>query len=58
MASKGQKFKYWTAEDKYKTIKPALDLEKSTQDITRETGLNNRMINNWIKNIEKMVLMD
>ena len=49
MASKGQKFKYWTAEEKYKIIKPALDLEKSTWDITRETGLNNGMINNWLK---------
>ena len=49
MASKGQKFKYWTVEEKYKIIKPALDLEKSTWDITRETELNNGIINNWIK---------
>ena len=49
MASKGQKFKYWTAEEKYQIIKPALELEKSTWDITRETGLSNGMINNWIK---------
>lgn len=49
MASKGQKFKYWTAEEKYKIIKPALELDKSTWDITRETGLSNGMINNWIK---------
>ena len=49
MASKGQKFKYWTAEEKYKIIKPALELEKSTWDITRETRLSNGMINNWIK---------
>jgi len=49
MASEGQKFKQWTAEEKYKIIKPALELEKSTWDITRETGLNNGTINNWIK---------
>ena len=49
MANKGQKFKQWTAEEKYKIIKPALELEKSTWDITRETGLSNGMINNWIK---------
>ena len=49
MANKGQKFKYWTAEEKYKIIQPALELEKSTWDITRETGLSNGMINNWIK---------
>ena len=49
MATKGQKFRQWTAEEKYKIIKPALNLERSTWDITRETGLNNGMINNWIK---------
>lgn len=49
MASKGQKFKQWTAEEKYKIIKPVLDMEKSTHDITREFGLNSGMIYNWIK---------
>ena len=49
LASKGQKFKYWTAEEKYTIIKPALEFEKSTWDITRETGLSNGMINSWIK---------
>lgn len=29
MASKGQKYKQWTAEEKYKIIKPALDFEKA-----------------------------
>ena len=49
MARKGQKFKKWTAEEKFKIIEPALNFEKSTWDITRESGLNNGMINNWIK---------
>ena len=49
MAKKGQVYKQWTAEEKYKIIKPALNFEKSTWDITRESGLNNGMINNWIK---------
>ena len=49
MASKGQKYKRWTAEEKYKIIKPVLDMEISTFQITKETGLNNGMINNWIK---------
>ena len=49
MGRKGQKYKQWTADEKYKIIKPALDFEKSTWDITRETGLNNGMINAWIK---------
>jgi len=46
---KGGNNKYYTKEEKYKIIKPALDLEKSTWEITRETGLSNGMINNWIK---------
>lgn len=46
MATKGQKFKQWTAEEKYKIIKPALDFEKSTCEIPRDTGLSNGMINN------------
>lgn len=49
MARKGQKFKNWTYEEKFKIIKPILDMEKSSWDITRETGLSNGMINNWIK---------
>ena len=49
MAKKGQKFKIWTPDEKYRIIEPALKLEKSTWDITRETSLNNGMINNWIK---------
>ena len=49
MATKGQKFKQWTAEEKYGIIKHSLNMDKSTQQITRETGLNNGMINNWIK---------
>ena len=53
MAKKGQKFKRWTPEEKYRIIKPALDMEKSTHDITRETGLSNGMINNWIKAYRK-----
>ncbi len=53
MASKGQKYKTWTSEEKYQIIKPALDMEKSTHDITRETGLSNGMINNWIKSYRK-----
>jgi hypothetical protein len=46
MASKGQKFKKWTAEEKFKIIEPALNFEKSTWDITRESGLNNEKRNN------------
>lgn len=47
--TKGGTNKYWTAEEKYKIIKPILEFEKSTWDVTRETGINNGMINAWIK---------
>ena len=46
---KGGTNKFWTAEEKYKIIKPILDCEKSTMQVTRETGLSNGMICNWIK---------
>ena len=46
---KGGTNKYCTAEEKYKIIKPILDGEKSTMQVTRETGLSNGMINNWVK---------
>ena len=46
---KGGTNRYWTAEEKYQIIEPALNFKKSTWDITRDTGLNNGMINNWIK---------
>ena len=49
MARKGQKFRQWTAEEKYKIIEPALNMQKSTRYITKTTGLSNGMINNWIK---------
>ena len=46
---KGGKNRYWSEEEKYKIIKPAIDLEKSTCDITKETGISNGLINTWIK---------
>lgn len=48
MAKKGQKFKHWTAEEKYKIIEPILNMEKSSTLITKETGLSNGMITNWV----------
>jgi transposase-like protein len=53
MASKGQKFKHWTAEEKYEVIEPVLKFEKSSMQVTRETGLNNGMITKWIHDYNK-----
>lgn len=47
--NKGGKNKYWSAEDKYKIIKPIITFEKSSRDVTRETGISNGMISTWIK---------
>ena len=49
MASKGQKFKHWSAEEKYQIIKPIIKFEKSLRQVTRETGINNGMLSRWIK---------
>ena len=49
MATKGQKFRQWTAEEKYRIIEPIIKLEKSSNQVTRETGINNGLITTWIK---------
>src|SRR5574344_733931 len=49
MATKGQKFKQWSAEEKYKLIKPVLEMEKSTWEVFRETGINTGLLCSWIK---------
>lgn len=40
---KGGKNKYWSVEEKYKIIKPILDYELSSREVTRRTGINNGM---------------
>ena len=47
MSKKGQKYRHWTAEEKYKIIKPILNFEKTSGQVTRETGLSNGMLCNW-----------
>ena len=45
---KGGTNKHWTAEEKYKIIEPILKNEKSSAQVTKETGINNGMITTWI----------
>jgi len=52
-APKGKPKKYWKSEEKYEIIKPILEFEKSTAQVTRETGLSNGMICNWIKSYKE-----
>ncbi len=46
---KGGTNKRWSAQEKYEIIKPIIEGKKSSHDVTRETGLSNGMICNWIK---------
>ena len=48
MAKKGQKYKQWTAEEKFKIIKPIINMEKSSVQVTKETGINNGLITAWV----------
>ena len=48
MAIKGQKYKIWTAEEKYRIIEPIIKYEKSSSQVTKETGINNGMITRWV----------
>ena len=47
--TKGGTNKYWTAEEKYEVIKPIINFEKSSSQVTKETGINNGMISVWVK---------
>lgn len=49
MAKKGQKYKHWTKEEKYKIIKPIIKFEKSSSQVTKETEINNGMLSRWVK---------
>ena len=53
MATKGQKFRQWSAEEKYKIIEPALKLEKSSSIVAKENNLSRGMVGNWIVSFKK-----
>ena len=46
---KGGTNKYWSAEEKYKINKPIIEFEKSSSQVTKETGINNGMLSIWVK---------
>ena len=53
MAKKGQKFKTWTADEKYNVIKPIIDLEISLAQVGKNTGVSNSMLHRWIKSYKE-----
>ena len=46
---KGGTNRYWSAEEKYKVIKPIIEFEKSSSQVTKETGISNGMLSIWVK---------
>ena len=53
MAKKGQKFKHWTANEKFKIIEPIINLEVSLTSVGNETGISNSMLHSWINLYKK-----
>ena len=49
MATKGQKFKQWAPEEKYKLIEPLLTMEKGSKIYSREIGINSGLLFAWVK---------
>ena len=47
---KGGKNKYWSAEEKYKVIEPIIKYEKTSGQVTKETGISNGMLSKWVNN--------
>ena len=49
MAKKGQKFKTWTVEEKYKIIKPIIEMEISLSKVGKQNNISNSMLHKWVK---------
>ena len=49
MANKGQKYKQWTVDEKYKMIEPLLKMEKGIRVYSRESGINSGLLYSWVK---------
>ena len=55
MANKGQKFKQWTSEEKYKIIEPLLKMEKGAYTYSKEIGINSGLLYCDIYNREQIL---
>lgn len=49
MASKGQKFRSYTAEEKLKVVKLHVQEHISIRSLEKQTGISNGLICNWVK---------
>ena len=46
---KGGTNKCWSAEEKFEIIKPIIEFEKSSSQVTKDTGISNGMLSVWVK---------
>ena len=51
--SKGGTNKYWSAEEKYKVIKPILNYELTSGEVTRRTGISNGLLSVWVQKYKR-----
>lgn len=45
----------WSAEDKYKVIKPIISMEKSLTQVSRELDISSGMLHRWVEVYKKVV---
>ena len=43
----------WSAEDKYKVIKPIISMEKSLTQVSRELDISSGMLHRWVEAYKK-----
>ena len=43
----------WSAEDKYKVIKPIISMEKSLTQVSRELDISSGMLHRWVEVYQK-----
>lgn len=53
MAKKGQKFREWTKEEKYKIIEPLLKYEATFGQISKKYNLNKGQLSTWVNKYKK-----
>lgn len=49
MASKGQKFREWNENEKFKIISPLLNYTKTYSQISHEYNISNGLLGTWVK---------
>ena len=57
MATKGQKFKERTSNEKYKIIEPLLNYEATYGQISKKYGINNGLLSTWVNKYRENGMM-